>query len=148
MVIDHIGIVVSSAEAGIRRWEETFGYRQISPVIHNTRQKVRVVFLSKEGSMSVKLVEPTDSTSPVWQMSRRGGGLHHLCFRCDSIDSGIHALTEAGARVIIPPEPGEAFCNHEIAFVFIPGNLNCELIDTTEKVLLPKPSETIAINHI
>jgi len=148
MVIDHIGIVVSSIEEGIRRWEQMFDYRQISPIVHNSRQKVRVTFLVKEGSVMIKLVEPSDPTSPVWTVARKGGGLHHLCFRCESIDSSIRTLKEVDARVIVPPEPGEAFRNHEIAFLLVPGNLNCELIDTAEKVLLSTPSATIGSNHI
>lgn len=137
MVIDHIGIVVRSLEEGIRQWEEMFGYRKISPMVINTRQKVRVAFLSKENSILVKLVESTDPASGVSAMARRGGGLHHLCLRCDSLSDTIPFLSEAGARFIVPPEPGEAFCNRDIAFFISPGNLNFELIDSTEKVLLP-----------
>ena len=33
----------------------------------------------------------------------------------------------------MPPEPGEAFNNRNIGFLLVPGNLNIELIDTTEK---------------
>jgi methylmalonyl-CoA/ethylmalonyl-CoA epimerase len=133
MVIDHIGIVVRSLEQGIRQWEELFGYSRNSDVVTNTRQKVRVVFLAKKDSMTVKLVEPTDASSPVSVFARRGGGLHHLCFRCEDLELQIPRLEEKGTRVIVPPEAGEAFCNNKIAFLFASNNLNFELIDTTEK---------------
>lgn len=136
MVIDHIGIVVCSLEEGIRRWGELFGYRQSSAVVTNTRQKVKVVFLSKEDSIMIKLVEPSEPASPVFLFARKGGGLHHLCFRCDDLNGQIPLLKEKEARLIVPPEPGEAFGNHNIAFFLVPNNLNVELIDTTEKVLL------------
>jgi hypothetical protein len=35
--------------------------------------------------------------------------------------------------VFVPPEPGEAFGNHPIAFLRAKNNLHFELIDTAEK---------------
>jgi methylmalonyl-CoA/ethylmalonyl-CoA epimerase len=133
MVIDHIGIVVQSAEAGIRQWDQLFGYRQSSPIVTNTRQKVRVVFLSKKGSLTVKLIEPYEPNSPVAAFARKGGGLHHLCFRCADLKVQIPLLKEQGAAFIVPPQPGEAFGNRDIAFFLAKNNLNVELIDTTHK---------------
>lgn len=133
MVIDHIGIVVGSLEQAIRQWEELFGYRKNSDIVVNTRQKVRVVFLAKEGSLTVKLVEPSDASSPIAAYARRGAaGIHHICFRCDNLELQVPILKNKGARLIVPPEPGEAFNNHRIAF-FLAGSLNVELIDTLEK---------------
>ena len=60
MVIDHIGIVVKSIEEGISYWKKVFGYRQMTEIVINTRQKVNVVFLTKENSLLIKLIEPTD----------------------------------------------------------------------------------------
>jgi methylmalonyl-CoA/ethylmalonyl-CoA epimerase len=133
MVLDHVGIVVQSLEKGIQQWEEIFGYLRASSIVVNTRQKVRVVFLAKMESLTVKLVEPLDATSPVSMFARKGGGLHHLCFRCDNLKMQIAFLRQHQARLIVPPEPGEAFKNREIAFLLAANNLNIELIDTTEK---------------
>ena len=133
MIIDHVGIVVRSLEEGIQQWNELFGYRKNSDIVTNTRQKVRVVFLAKKGSLPVKLVEPSEPASPVFQFARRGGGLHHLCFRCESLQVQIPLLESNEAKFLVPPEPGEAFKNHEIAFFLAKNNLNVELIDTKEK---------------
>lgn len=140
MIIDHIGIVVRSLEEGMEQWKGLFGYRKNSDIVVNTRQKVRVVFLSKAGSLPVKLVEPSEPASPVFQFARRGGGLHHLCFKCDDLKTQIPVLKQKGANFIVPPEPGEAFKNHEIAFFLVNNSLNVELIDTDEKTgCLEKP---------
>ena len=133
MVIDHIGIVVRSLVQGVQQWEEMFGYSQCSEVVLNTRQKVKVVFLSKEGSLLVKLIEPSEPESPISAFARKGGGLHHLCFRCSDLPVEIPVLTQKGAMLIVPPQPGEAFMNHDIAFLLAGNNLNVELIDTMEK---------------
>ena len=133
MIIDHIGVVVPSLENGIRQWEDLFGYKKSSDVVLNTRQKVNVVFLNKPGSLTVKLIEPAEPASTVAPLARRGGGLHHLCFRCDDLSFQVRLLREKGARFVVPPEPGEAFGNRDIAFFVTSNNLNVELIDTTEK---------------
>lgn len=133
LVIDHIGIVVGSLERAISQWETLFGYTRASDVVTNTRQKVRVVFMSKDHSLTIKLVAPSEPASSVAVFARRGGGLHHVCFRCNDLSVEVPLLQARGARLTVPPEPGEAFCNHEIAFLSIENNLNIELIDTTEK---------------
>ena len=133
MIIDHIGVVVPNLEHAVAHWEKLFGYVRNSDIVINTRQKVRVVFLAKPDSLTVKLIEPSGPDSPVATVARRGGGLHHLCFRCDSLGNQISRLQMRGARLLVPPEPGEAFRNHPIAFLLAGNNLNIELIDTTEK---------------
>jgi len=133
MVIDHIGVVVRSLEEGIQQWRELFGYRRNSDIVMNTRQKVRVVFLSKRNSLTVKLIEPSEPASPVFLFAGKGGGLHHLCFRCGDLDLQVPQLEEKGMKLLVPPQPGEAFKNNEIAFLMAKNNLNVELIDTNEK---------------
>jgi methylmalonyl-CoA/ethylmalonyl-CoA epimerase len=134
VVIDHIGVVVSSMSDGIQQWQDLFGYRRASEVIENTRQKVKVVFLTKAGSTLIKLVEPSAADSPVSAFARRGGGLHHLCFRCNDIKVEIPLLQANGARFIVPPQPGEAFNGEDIAFFLTRNNLSVELIDTMQKL--------------
>ena len=133
MVVDHIGIVVKSIEKSIKYWEKVFGYKQMTETVINTRQKVKVVFLVKENSLLVKLIEPTDETSPVFRIARKGGGLHHLAFRCQEIGEEITRLKSLGLRVITNPQPGEAFENNQIAFLLGDQALNIELIDTDKK---------------
>ena len=133
MVIDHVGIVVKSLEKSIDHWQSVFGYRQMTEIVINTRQKVKVVFMSKENSLTVKLLEPTEESSTVFALSRRGGGLHHLCFKCKNMDEELVRCNEMGLRVLDAPQPGEAFENENIAFIFAKQGLNIELIDTDKR---------------
>lgn len=127
--------VLRDLAPGSLRYELNESKRVIesAPVVTNKRQKTRVVFLGKRDSISIKLIEPTSDDSPLAAFARKGGGLHHLAFRCDDLPSAIPHLKKAGARILVAPEPGEAFCGHPIAFALVPGNLNIELIDTEEK---------------
>lgn len=139
MIIDHIAIVVRSLEQAIPLWEKAFGYSPMTSPVVNSRQHVRVVFLAKEGSITIKLVEPADASSPVSALAARGGGLHHLCFRCASLDDELLRLQQDGMIVVTAPQPGEAFDNEPIAFVYAGQGLNVELIESDKKAaLLPR----------
>jgi methylmalonyl-CoA/ethylmalonyl-CoA epimerase len=132
LVIDHIGIVVRSLDDAIPAWEKMFGYTPMTEPVLNTRQKVKVIFLQKKGSVTVKLIEPADASSPVAALSARGGGLHHLCFQAGDMQGALSELEKKGARVIVRPEPGEAFENEPIAFAFALG-LPTEIIATEKR---------------
>jgi len=130
MVIDHVGIVVKSLEKGIKHWKKVFHYSQKTEIITNTRQRVNVVFLSKKKSLNVKLIEPLEASSPIFNFAQRGGGLHHLCFKCSNVENELDRLKELGLKILAESQPGEAFENEMISFVYAKQGLNIELIDT------------------
>jgi len=133
MKIDHICFAVKSISEGISYWENVFGYRQMTEVIVNTLQKVKVTFLCKEDSVLVKLIEPLADNQSLVNFVNRGGGFHHLCFRVDDMETQLSELKEKGLLMLVPPQPGEAFNNHDIAFLLARYGLNVELIGTDEK---------------
>ena len=133
MVIDHICFAVKDIGEGISYWEKVFGYRQMTDVVTNTLQKVRVVFLKKKKSLIIKLIEPLEDNMSLINFVTRGGGFHHICFKCDNIGEGVRDLREKGLITLVPPQPGEAFNNHDIAFLLAKYGVNIELIDTDEK---------------
>jgi len=132
MIIDHIGIQVHSIEEGIKNWETIYEYTQMTEVVVNSRQNVKVVFMAKENSVLVKLFEPLDKKVPTSSPLQREG-LHHLCFRCDNLITEIDRLKQSGLRVVARPQPGEAFDNENIAFLYGKQGLNIELIETDKK---------------
>lgn len=140
MTVDHVGIVVKSLEEGILQWTEIFGYNQMTEQVINTLQQTKVVFMSKENSLQVKLIEPLNETSPIYNFAKKGGGLHHLCFRTQNLESTINDLKKKRneIRIIVNPQPGEAFENESIAFAIAKNNLNIELIDTEKRAKLLK----------
>jgi methylmalonyl-CoA/ethylmalonyl-CoA epimerase len=133
MKIDHICFAVKNIQEGIAYWERVFGYRQMTSVIINSIQQVKVSFLSKEDSIMVKLIEPLETNQSLVNFVNRGGGFHHLCFKCEDINEKMTELKKEGLLSLVPPQPGEAFNNHNIAFLLAKYGLNVELIDTDEK---------------
>jgi methylmalonyl-CoA/ethylmalonyl-CoA epimerase len=141
MKIDHICFAVKNLPEGIAYWERVFGYKQMTDIVINTRQKVKVTFLKKENSITIKLIEPVEGNLSLTNFVNNGGGFHHLCFKCDDINEDIKDLKAKGLLTLVPPQKGEAFNNHDIAFMLAKYGINIELIDTDERagIILPTP---------
>jgi methylmalonyl-CoA/ethylmalonyl-CoA epimerase len=133
MKIDHICFAVKNLPDGLAYWERVFGYKQMTEMIENTLQKVKVVFLSKDDSLTIKLIEPVEGNRSLLNFVNRGGGFHHICFKCTDIDEKLIELNKEGLLTLVHPQPGEAFNNNKIAFLLARYGLNIELIDTDEK---------------
>ena len=145
MKLDHICFAVKNIEEGISYWERVFGYRQMTDIVINTLQKVKVVFLSKDESLLIKLIEPLLDNQSLINFVNRGGGFHHICFRVDEMADTMKELNGKGLLTLVPPQPGEAFNNKDIAFLLAKYGINVEIIDTDEKAgirsLLEKETE-------
>lgn len=133
MKIDHICFAVKNLQDGIDYWERVFGYKQMTKIVENSRQKVKVTFLRKDDSITIKLIEPVESNQSLLNFVNRGGGFHHVCFKCSDIEEKIDELKNKGLILLVPPQEGEAFNNNKIAFLLARYGLNIELIDTDEK---------------
>jgi methylmalonyl-CoA/ethylmalonyl-CoA epimerase len=133
MIIDHICFAVKDLKDGISYWKNVFGYDQKTSIITNSLQKVNVTFLHKENSIDIKLIEPLETNESLVKFVNRGGGFHHICFKCSDINNKIEELKDKGLIMLVPPQPGEAFNNNNIAFLFAKYGLNLELIDTDER---------------
>lgn len=129
--LDHVCIAVRKLAPARAMLEKTLGYRARTEPVENTRQQVVVQFLSKPGSIDIKLIEPASMDSPLVDFIKKGGGgLHHLAFRTDSVEKAATELAGKGARIVAAPQPGEAFDDTSIAFAFLGLGLNIELIES------------------
>ena len=133
MIIDHICFAVKNIEEGIEYWDKVFDYKQMTEIVINSLQKVKVIFLKKKESLTIKLIEPLEDNQSLLNFVNRGGGFHHICFKCDNIDDELTDLRDKGLITLVPPQPGEAFNNKKIAFLLAKYGINIELIDTDEK---------------
>jgi methylmalonyl-CoA/ethylmalonyl-CoA epimerase len=142
MKIDHICLAVRSIAAASPRLCAILGYAPKTDVVKNTVQDVNVQFLGKEGSMDIKLIEPASEGSNLVHFLRtKGEGLHHVCFLCDEVEKTLDEITVKGGRVTAQPAPGEAFDGETIAFLYVAGGLNIELIDSHKRRALINNNE-------
>jgi methylmalonyl-CoA/ethylmalonyl-CoA epimerase len=132
--LDHVCLAVRKIAPARQMLERVLGYSARTEPVENTRQQVNVQFMSKPGSIDIKLIEPSTLTSPLIDFIKKsGGGLHHLAFFTPSVAAGVGDLQQKGCRIVAAPEPGEAFDEELIAFAFLGAGLNIELIDTDKR---------------
>jgi len=132
--LDHVCLAVRALAPARAMLERTLGYKARTQPVENTRQQVIVQFMSKQGSIDIKLIAPASLDSPLVEFIKRGGGgLHHLAFRTDSVEAACEEMKAHGARIVAAPQPGEAFADTPIAFAFLGMGLNVELIETDER---------------
>jgi methylmalonyl-CoA/ethylmalonyl-CoA epimerase len=130
MNLDHVCIAVRSIDDAAVRFCELLGYTIKTEKVTNTRHRVNVQFIGKSDSLDIKLIEPADSESSLWEFVKKGGGLHHLCFKAPDVSQACQELAGKGVRILSNPAPGEAFDDNLIAFCYLGFGLNIEVIDT------------------
>jgi methylmalonyl-CoA/ethylmalonyl-CoA epimerase len=134
MHIDHVCIAVRSINRSAKRFCELFEYSIKTEKVANKSQEVNVQFLTKDGSMDIKLIEPSNPKSPLINFLKKGEGLHHLCFMSqEGVEKSVQMLVDKGAKVLAEPAPGEAFDGELISFIYAGSGLNVEIIDTEKR---------------
>lgn len=95
----HVGMVVKRLTEAYRFYRDTLGL----PLLTESAipdQGVRAALLGA-GDTEIELLEPLEATSGVGRfLSRRGEGLHHLCFETPNVESALEELKNRGTELI------------------------------------------------
>jgi methylmalonyl-CoA epimerase len=127
--LDHIAIAVPDIEAAIKRFVEDLGI-ELAGREDVPTESTTTAFLPIDGT-KIELIHPMDGAGPVQTfLDKRGGGLHHLCFETDDIETDMLRLQEKGYRFLSEaPKPGA----HGTRVVFIhPKSAGGVLIELAE----------------
>jgi len=100
--LHHIGFVVSSIEECAASFAQSIGGTWDGNVFFDPLQKVRVSFFQGGNASDplIELVEPAEPGSPVTRFLERGGGLHHLCYEVEDLESHLQFCKSLGTLVI------------------------------------------------
>ena len=93
--LDHIAIAVPDLEAAIQRFMIDFGleYEGTEEV---EAAKTSTAFFPLPPT-SIELVHPLRGEGAIAKyLEKRGGGIHHLCFRTDNIEADVARLKDKG----------------------------------------------------
>jgi methylmalonyl-CoA/ethylmalonyl-CoA epimerase len=113
--LDHIAIAVPDMEASIKRFMEDFGleYKGSEDV---EAAKTSTAFFPLPPT-SIELVHPLRGEGPIAKyLEKKGGGLHHLCFRSDNIEEDIARLQARGYQ-FLSDGPTKGAHNSKVIFI-------------------------------
>jgi methylmalonyl-CoA/ethylmalonyl-CoA epimerase len=104
--LDHIAIAVPDLDKAIQRFVEDFGL-PLGGTEDVIEAKTTAAFLPLPPT-SIELVYPLNGEGPVaTYLEKKGGGMHHLCFRSDNIDEDVARLRDKGYQFLADePSPG------------------------------------------
>jgi methylmalonyl-CoA/ethylmalonyl-CoA epimerase len=104
--LDHIAIAVPDFERAIKRFMDDFGL-EFEGTEDVEAAKTSTAFFPLPPT-SIELVHPLRGEGAIaGYLEKRGGGLHHLCFRSDNIEEDIARLKDKGYQFLADaPSPG------------------------------------------
>ncbi len=113
--LDHIAIAVPDFEKAIKRFAEDFGI-EFAGTEAVEDAKTTTAFFPISGTQ-IELVHPLNGEGPVaTYLEKKGGGLHHICFKTDDVEADMKRLTEKGYQFLSDaPKPGAH--NTRVAFI-------------------------------
>jgi len=134
-ILHHLGFVVSSISTVGEEFALSISARWDGEIIHDPIQRVRVAFFSPVDIKNpvFELVEPASEASPVSRFLKKGGGLHHVCYEIDDLESGLCEARGVGLMIVADPAPAVAFGGRRIAWVCSKSRLLVELLERNRK---------------
>ena len=127
--INHLGIAAPGLAEAMDRMRRLFD-REPEHTEEVPDQKVRTAFYPV-GESTLEFLESTDPAGPIGTfLSKRGPGIHHVCFEVDDIDSAVAGLVAKGVRMIDrTPRAGAHGCR--VAFIH-PAEMGGVLVELSQ----------------
>lgn len=95
--IAHVGIALSSIAEAMPFYREILGLEE-AKVSDSDGAKIAAF---QAGDALVELLQPDGENTPIGKfISRRGPGIHHICFAVDDIEAALERCRAAGVRLV------------------------------------------------
>jgi methylmalonyl-CoA/ethylmalonyl-CoA epimerase len=113
--LDHIAVAVPDLEKAIARFCEDFGL-DLGGTEDVVEAKTKAAFIPLPPT-NIELIHPLNGEGPVKTfLEKKGGGLHHLCFRSDDIEADVQRLREKGYQ-FLSEKPSRGAHNSMVIFI-------------------------------
>jgi len=97
--IHHVGIVVRKLEEAFEFYKDTLGL-SLGKMATIQDQGVKAALLPV-GESEIELLEPITADSGVARfLEKKGGGLHHLCFETDDVETELQGAKDKNIKLI------------------------------------------------
>ena len=98
--LNHIAIATPSLDEAVKTYKDMMGVK-ISDQVDQIDHGVKVVFIELPNT-KIELLEPLGENSPIEKFldKNKKGGVHHICFEVEDIDSAIMRLKRDGVAIL------------------------------------------------
>ena len=98
--LNHIAIATPNLDEAIKPYKDMLGVK-ISVPLDQLDHGVKVVFIELPNT-KIELLEPLGENSPIENFLEKNkkGGIHHICFEVEEINSAILSLKKDGATIL------------------------------------------------
>ena len=130
--LDHIAIAVKDIEKSVKFYESLgLQFSEHREVVES--QKVKTAFAPVDENSRLELLEPTSEESTIAKyLSKKGEGIHHLCYRVENVKEKSEELKTKGFKLIYD-EPFKGADNCLVNFIH-PKSANGCLIEISQKL--------------
>ncbi len=129
--LNHIAIATPKLDEAVNTYKNMLGVKLSSP-IDQIDHGVKVVFIELPNT-KIELLEPLGEKSPIetFLEKNKKGGIHHICFEVEDINSAILSLEKDGATVLGDGEAKIGAHGNPVIFLH-PKDFNGTLIELEE----------------
>ena len=129
--LNHIAIATPKLDEAVKTYKNMLWVKISSP-IDQIDHGVKVVFI-KLPNTKIELLEPLGEKSPIENFLEKNkkGGIHHICFEVEDINSAILSLEKDGATVLGDGEAKIGAHGNPVIFLH-PKDFNGTLIELEE----------------
>ena len=129
--LNHIAIATPKLDEAVNTYKNMLGVKISSP-IDQVDHGVKVVFIELPNT-KIELLEPLGEKSPIENFLEKNkkGGIHHICFEVEDINSAILSLEKDGATVFGDGEAKIGAHGNPVIFLH-PKDFNGTLIELEE----------------
>ena len=135
MKIDHLGIAVKSISDSLSFYRDVLGM-ELAGTETVDDQGVHIALLPV-GEARIELLEPVSAETPVGRfITKRGEGVHHICYEVDDLSSKLDELRSRGVR-LLEGYPRRGAEGKLVAFLH-PASAHGVLVELVEKARTPQ----------
>jgi methylmalonyl-CoA/ethylmalonyl-CoA epimerase len=131
--IHHTGLAVTSIEEKLPFYINGLGMKQLTEIIFDPIQKVRVVLLGYNSDDQhppfIELVEPAGSSTPIDRFLKNNISIYHFCIEVPDISEALLTARANKSMIIQQPVPAILFNNRKIAWVLTPDKYLIEFLE-------------------
>jgi methylmalonyl-CoA/ethylmalonyl-CoA epimerase len=129
--LNHIAIAVPDLDEAMAKYSGPLGAKVGQPQ-NLIEHGVTVVFIDLPNT-KIELISPFGENSPILSLMKKNpnGGIHHICYEVDCINSAISKLTEGGAMILGDGKPKIGAHGNPVIFLH-PKDFNGTLIELEE----------------